>query len=58
MTQFRVVFEGRIREEWTVDADNAEEAIDRVRSGKGRWEEQEWIDNPQTTRIVKNPTEP
>lgn len=51
MPRYHVTLEGHLVDVWEVEAASPAEADEKVRKGKGRWVDQYWDENPQTTRI-------
>lgn len=53
MPRYRVTLEGHLIDVWEVEAESPAKADELVRQGKGAWIDQQWADNPQTTRIQR-----
>lgn len=51
MPRYRVTLEGPLVDVWEVEAASPADADDKIRNGEGRWVDQYWQDNPQTTKI-------
>lgn len=51
MPRYRVTLEGHLVDVWEVEAKSPADADDKVRRGKGKWIDQYWAANPQTTKI-------